>query len=272
MFTPSSFKIRLAASSATRASVADVQVDDPVVRVPRELITLASHLPIKRRQENVAQQRRGYPALRRPSFSGEEPTLSVTTRCQHGLNEAQDSAIGHTSGHEREEFLVVHRPEKVLQVCIHNPFPARFDLLPDFAQSVLCRSPSPVSEVGVIKHRLEDRLQAIEQGLLTYPIENRRDSQHAPLTRFTRLRDAHLPYGLGTVTVGSKLLMQSSEALFEPLAKRCDAFAVNTSSPVIGSDALPGNLQVLPLVHLSINEWTFLAPVGLIQSASLLGR
>jgi len=33
--------------------------DDPVVRVPRELITLASHLPIKRGQENVAQQRRG---------------------------------------------------------------------------------------------------------------------------------------------------------------------------------------------------------------------
>ena len=66
--------------------------------------------------------------------------------------------------------------------------------------------------------------------------------------------------------------MQSSEALFEPLAKRSDAFAVNTSSPVIGPDALPGNLQVLPLVPLSINEWTFLAPVGLIQSASLLGR
>ena len=29
--------------------------------------------------------RRGYPALRRPSFSGEEPTLSVTTRCVRKL-------------------------------------------------------------------------------------------------------------------------------------------------------------------------------------------
>ena len=179
--------------------------DDPVVRVPRELITLASHLPIKRRQENVAQQWRGYPALRRPSFSREEPTFSVTARCQHGLDEAQDSAIGHTLGHEREEFLVVHRPEKVLQVCIHNPFPARFNLLPDFAQSVLCRSPSPVSEVGVIEHWLEDRLQPIEQGLLTYPIVDRRYPQHAPLARFARLRNAHLPYRLGSVTVGSKL-------------------------------------------------------------------
>src|SRR5215216_1646339 len=57
--------------------------------------------------------------------------------------------------------------------------------------------PRRYPKFGVIKHRLEDRLQAIEQGLLTYPIEDRRDSQHAPLTRFTRLRDAHLPYGLG---------------------------------------------------------------------------
>src|ERR1700745_4416444 len=84
--------------------------DDPVVRVPRELITLASHLPIKRRQENVAQQRRGYPALRRPSFSREEPTLSVATRCPHGLNEAQDSAIDKTLGNNGGGFLSFPEP------------------------------------------------------------------------------------------------------------------------------------------------------------------
>src|SRR6516162_4513359 len=225
-------------------------LNNPIVRIPRELIAPASHLPIERRQKNVAQQRRGYPALRRPSFRREEPTLSVTARRQHGLNEAQNSAIGHMLGHEREELLVIHGPEEVLQVCVHDPFPARFDLFPDFAQSVFRRSPSPVSEVGVIEHRLEDRLQPIEQGLLTYPIVDRRDSQRAPLARFARLRDAHLPYRLGSVTVGSKLLMQSGEALFEPFAERFDALTVNSSGPMIGSDALPGDLQVLPLVHL----------------------
>src|SRR5215813_588805 len=42
--------------------------------------------------------------------------------------------------------------------------------------------------------------------------------------------------------------MQSDEALFEPFAKRLDAFTVNPPSPVIGFDALPRDLQVLPLV------------------------
>jgi hypothetical protein len=36
--------------------------------------------------------------------------------------------------------------------------------------------------------------------------------------------------------------MQSGEALFEPFAKRLDAFTVNPPSPVIGFDALPREL------------------------------
>jgi hypothetical protein len=43
----------------------------------RRLMRRNAPVNIKRRQENVAQQRRGYPALRLPSFSWEEPTLSV---------------------------------------------------------------------------------------------------------------------------------------------------------------------------------------------------
>jgi hypothetical protein len=35
---------------------------------------------------------------------------------------------------------------------------------------------------------------------------------------------------LGDVFVGAKLLMQSSEALFEPFANRLDAFTVNPAA------------------------------------------
>src|SRR6516225_3658684 len=42
--------------------------------------------------------------------------------------------------------------------------------------------------------------------------------------------------------------MQSGEALFEPFAKRLDAFTVNPPSPLLGFDTLPRDLQVLPLV------------------------
>src|SRR6516162_6371724 len=71
---------------------------------------------------------------------------------------------------------------------------------------------------------------------------------YAPLAWFARLRDALLSHRLGDVFVGAKLLMQSGEALFELFAKRFDAFTINPTSPVIGSDALPRDLQVLRLV------------------------
>src|ERR1700747_2401312 len=44
--------------------------------------------------------------------------------------------------------------------------------------------------------------------------------------------------------------MPSGETLLEPLAKPLDAFTVNPPSPVIGFDALPRDLEVLPLVDL----------------------
>jgi site-specific DNA recombinase len=103
-----------------------------------------------------------HPTLRRPAFGGKQPTLSVTARCQHRRDETQHPAIGHPLGHEREEFGVIHGPEEILQIRIHDPFRARFDLLPHLAQSVLRRSPSPVSEVGVVEYRFEDRFQPIE--------------------------------------------------------------------------------------------------------------
>jgi hypothetical protein len=54
-------------------------------------------------------------------------------------------------------------------------------------------------------------------------------------------------YGSGDVFVGAKLLVQPGKALFEHFAKRIDAFTVDPASPVVGSNAVPCDLQVLPL-------------------------
>ena len=87
-----------------------------------------------------------------------------------------ESARGLARKLRRDDLLVVRRPEKVFQVCVRDPLVAGFDFLPNLAQCVFCRSPSSVSEAGIIEHRLEEWLQSIEQRLLTYPIENRRDA------------------------------------------------------------------------------------------------
>src|SRR4029077_7316154 len=65
----------------------------------------------------------------------------------------------------------------------------------------LRRSPSPTSEVGFIEHRLEDRLQPIEQRLLAYPIENGRGSPHSKLARLARPPNVYLPHRLRLIGV-----------------------------------------------------------------------
>src|ERR1700712_3051118 len=82
---------------------------------------------------SVAVQRRRYPTLRRPPLGWKEPTLPVAARRQRRLNQAQDPAVGHTLSDQREELLVRHGPEEILQVRIDDPLRASFDLSPDLA-------------------------------------------------------------------------------------------------------------------------------------------
>src|ERR1019366_2574515 len=59
----------------------------PTVGEPRQLISFASHLLIKRRQKNVTEQGRSYSALRGPALAGKEFPLPVASRFEHRLNQ-----------------------------------------------------------------------------------------------------------------------------------------------------------------------------------------
>lgn len=74
-------------------------------------MSLASHLPVKRYQENIAEQGRDNPALGSPALCGKEPPLAVASRLEHRPDQSKHSVIGHALGHLREEFFVIHRPE-----------------------------------------------------------------------------------------------------------------------------------------------------------------
>src|ERR1700761_228030 len=110
-------------------------------------------------------------------------TLAIASRFEHRPNQAQHSAVGYSLGYQRKKFLVIHRSEKIFQICVHNPLSTALNLLPYFAHGILCRSPSPIAEVGFIEYRLKDWFQPIEQCLLADPVVNCRDSQRAKLTR-----------------------------------------------------------------------------------------
>jgi hypothetical protein len=85
-------------------------------------------------------------------------SFAVASRLEHRLDEAKHSAIRYLLGYQREKLLVIHGPEKVSEIRVHDPLRSTLDFFPDLAQRILRRSPSPVSKAGIIEYRLEDRL------------------------------------------------------------------------------------------------------------------
>ena len=66
--------------------------------------------------------------------------------------------------------------------------------------------------------------------------------------------------------------MESVQLLVEHLLEILQGLPIDATGPPLPLTRSQAILQVLPLVDLVHQEWTFLSPVGLSQSASLLGR
>src|SRR5271166_6255805 len=110
---------------------------------------------------------------------------------------------------------MVHRPEKVSQIRVHDPLRPASYLFPDLAQGVLRRSPSPISEAGIIEYRLEDGLQPIEQRLLTHPVIDRGYAERSILAGFVPLRDGVLPHWSRLIGVLFQLPLQPIQLLVQ---------------------------------------------------------
>ena len=107
-------------------------------------------------------KRSDHSSLGSAALGRKELPFPVASRFEHRLDKAKHSAICYSLGHQREKFFVIHRPEKISEICVHDPLRPALNLLPDLAQRVLRRSPSPIAKAGLIEYRLEDGLQPVE--------------------------------------------------------------------------------------------------------------
>src|SRR5262249_31786156 len=97
----------------------------------------------------------------------EVETFATKAPAQSLAGEALDRPL--LVGDQREKFFMIHGPEKVSEIRVHDPLRPALNLFPNLAPRLLRRSPSPISEAGIIEYRLKDWLPPIEQRLLTYP-------------------------------------------------------------------------------------------------------
>src|SRR6266481_109762 len=191
-----------------------------------------------------------YASLRSSALGWKELPLSVASRLEHCLDEAQHSAIRYPLGYQREKFFVIDGPEKVSEVRIYDPLRPALNLFPDLAQCILCRPPSPISETSIVEYWLEDGFQPIEQRLLTHAIIDRGYTEHAILAGFVPLRDRVLPYRQRLIGVLFQLPLQPIQLLIQLRFEGLQTLPIHSSTAPVLLHLLPGHLQILPLVHL----------------------
>src|SRR3954464_6270698 len=126
---------------------------------------------------------------------------------------------------------MVNRSKEIFEVGVDDPLGSRAQLLPDLSQGILGRSPFAVSEAGVIEHRLEDRLQPVQQRLLAYPVISGRDAERAKLARLAGFGDQVSSHRQGLIGVALEFLMESVQLLVEHLLEIHQGLPINATGP-----------------------------------------
>ena len=106
---------------------------DPIISVPRQPIATMAHLPIKRSQKDVTEDRRDHTALRCTLLGRQAFTLRHAACFEHAANQTQHPTVRHPLGNESKKLLVIRGPKEIRQIRVHNPLVTLFDLLPDLA-------------------------------------------------------------------------------------------------------------------------------------------
>ncbi len=104
-----------------------------------------------------------------------QTTFRKAASLQGAFDQSQHPAVRHLAVYQRHKFDMVNGSEEILQIRIDQPLITFLQLTPNLPKGIFGRSSFPVSEVGVIELRFEDRLQPVNQCLLAYAIENRWD-------------------------------------------------------------------------------------------------
>src|SRR3954451_10649415 len=155
---------------------------------------------------------------------------------------------------------MLHRPEEILEIGVDDPLRSRAQLLPDLPQGILGRSPLAVSEAGIVEHRLEDRLQPVQQRLLAHPVINGRDAERAKLARLAGFGDQLSAHRQGLISVALEFLMESVQLLVEHLLEIHQGLPIDATGPSVALDPKPGILQIPSLVNLVHQRMDLLVP------------
>ena len=192
---------------------------------------------IQRVQVDVAQQRRDHRALgralRRALFR--HPFLGVFQHAlaEKRLDQFQDAAIGHLTGHAGQQTVFRDRVEVTLQVGVNDVDVARLEPFIHAAEGVLTphARPEPVALSGEVP--LVDRFQHHAQRRPHHPVLDGRYSQWALLLA-SRLRDEVPPDRLRMARAHPQTLTRALQVRVQIARVSFNAHVIHPGRATIG--------------------------------------
>jgi hypothetical protein len=154
-------------------------------------------VPVHLVEQDVGQQRRERPALRRASIAPLHHAIAHDPSIQVRPDQPQYRGIVHAPLQPVDQYVVIDPVEKLLQVDVHHDAPSGLHVRLG-GQHRLLRPSSRAKPIAMLaERRIEPRLQHLQQRLLDQPIGHRRDAKLALAS--VRLRNRYPSYRTGPV-------------------------------------------------------------------------
>src|SRR6516225_9200649 len=132
-----------------------------------------SHISCAQIESCLLRSGRNHTSLRSSPWGRKFLSPFFVARLQHLLNELQHSAVGNLLSDQGQEFFVIYESEEVLEIRINDPLVSGLYFAPNLGQRIGGLATFTIPKAARIKDLLKDRLQAIDQRLLTHPVVHR---------------------------------------------------------------------------------------------------
>lgn len=144
-----------------------------IVGVSHEAKTTACQLPIEFVQDDIRKERRKRAALGRAFFRGHARAVRHDhLRLEHPMYQLQETPILHPLSQTAQQALMMDTVEELRQVDVDRNRASFVQVLRCLGDGRLCTTTWSEAMAAVMKHRLKDRLQHLEHGLLNPAIDD----------------------------------------------------------------------------------------------------
>ena len=194
-------------------------------------------------EQDVRQQRRERPALRRPLAARHRQPVQQQSGLQVAADQPQYPLVRDLARHAGHQHVVVYPVEEFLQVDIDHPAAAGGHVRPRGQNRLMGAPPRPEAKGGAGEARIEQRHQHLMHRLLDKPVQHCRNPQQTLAA--AGLGDIHPAHRRRPVAARQQVLFDTRPVRDEVSPQRFDRHPIGAGRALVGHHAAQRRHHVL---------------------------